>query len=74
MLNSKNLSVLAYSNGFTIWHYKSAEPIDAAAGAGYFDGVKNIFNPGDIIYITHAGRTEIFSAGEAGEGARKLST
>ena len=24
-MNSKNLSVLAYSNGFTLWHYKTED-------------------------------------------------
>lgn len=48
-MDSKNLSVLAYSNGFTLWHYKSIDTKETVAAANYFDKVANIFNPGDLI-------------------------
>jgi len=46
---SKNLSVLAYANGFTLWHYT---PQDAAANvdtAGYFNGAAEMVRVGDMI-------------------------
>jgi hypothetical protein len=49
---SKNLAVLAYANGFTLWHYQTA---DAAAGvdsAGYFNGAAQMLRVGDIIERT----------------------
>ena len=46
---SKNLSVLAYANGFTLWHYKTADAKTTVAGEGYFNGVANIFSVGDLI-------------------------
>lgn len=48
-MNSKNLSVLAYSNGFTFWHYKTEDAKDAVVAANYFNDVANIFNVGDLI-------------------------
>ncbi|MCL2538499.1 MAG: hypothetical protein FWF34_00685 [Alphaproteobacteria bacterium] len=51
---NKNLSVIAYANGFTLWHYAE----NAAAGdiqrCGYFNSVKTLMNIGDIIIINAA--------------------
>ncbi|MDR1477259.1 MAG: hypothetical protein LBI17_04000 [Rickettsiales bacterium] len=52
MMNSKDLSVLAYSNGFTLWHYKSSLDRGAVEAEDYFDGVADIFNAGDLIFIS----------------------
>ena len=48
-MNSKNLSVLAYSNGFTLWHYKTEDVKTVVATSGYFNDVANILNVGDMI-------------------------
>ena len=48
-MNSKNLSVLAYSNGFTLWHYKTEDVKTVVSASGYFNDVANIFNVGDMI-------------------------
>ena len=49
----KNLSVLAYANGFTLWHYRTADPaadlLPAAAGEGYFAAANELLRPGDQI-------------------------
>lgn len=53
---SHNLSVLAYSNGFTLWHYTADD--DSAAyvqTAGYFNLNKNMLRPGDKIEVSCAG-------------------
>ena len=36
---TKDLSVLAYANGFTLWHYTTADPAVALTKAGPRDGV-----------------------------------
>jgi len=46
---NKNLSVIAYANGWTLWHYKTS---DNAEAPGYFDPIKNLANTGDIMIIT----------------------
>lgn len=51
---NKNFSVIAYANGFTLWHYK-AEPDeklkDIESNTEYFGAVSCLMNPGDIIII-----------------------
>ena len=51
-MDSKNLSVLAYSNGFTLWHYKTNDVQAVVEAKGYFDKVSNIFNAGDVIFAS----------------------
>ncbi len=54
--NTGNLSVLAYANGFTLWHYRSATDTDAAmAGAGYFNDASDLLRPGDMLALNGAG-------------------
>lgn len=48
-VNTKNLSVLAYSNGFTLWHYKTNDASADVDTEGYFNDVSHIMNIGDII-------------------------
>lgn len=51
-MDSKNLSVLAYSNGFTLWHYKTTDAKTVVEASGYFNKVSNIFNVGDVIFAS----------------------
>lgn len=46
-LSLSNLSVLAYANNFTLWHYKTAD--DAITGAGYFNKATDMMKVGDLI-------------------------
>ena len=48
---NKNLSVIAYANGFTLWHYKENATIATITASGYFANVKSLMNTGDIILI-----------------------
>lgn len=59
-MDSKNLSVLAYSNGFTLWHYKTNDTKTVVAGKGYFNKVSNIFNLGDVIFTSIGEETKEF--------------
>jgi hypothetical protein len=45
----KNLSALAYANGFTLWHYKTTDPANEVDGAGYFNGAVTMLRAGDFI-------------------------
>jgi len=42
-----DLSVLAYANNFTLWHYKTAD--DDVTGSNYFDNASDMMNVGDMI-------------------------
>ena len=43
-----DLSVLAYANGFTQWHYRTD---DRTVGPGYFDEASDMVRPGDFIFV-----------------------
>jgi hypothetical protein len=51
----RNLSVLAYANGFTLWHYKSgADKLTQAIAAGYFADAADLLAPGDMVMLSAA--------------------
>ena len=56
---NKNLSVIAYANGFTLWHYSAAETMSTISANGYFNSVKSLMNIGDIIIINASDNTAI---------------
>lgn len=57
---SRELSVLAYANGFTLWHYRSADSWGdlLAPAPGYFAAADELLRPGDqiLLTLTAAGR------------------
>jgi hypothetical protein len=44
---SKDLSVLAYANNFTLWHYTTFD--SAVTGAGYFSPAAGMLRVNDLI-------------------------
>ena len=46
---SKNLSVLAYSNGFTLWHYTTPDTATTVDTSGYFNSAADMVRVGDMI-------------------------
>jgi hypothetical protein len=63
----RNLSVLAYANGFTLWHYKTdAESHAAAATQGVFCDAADLMAPGDLVMLS--GTTGGKIAAVSGEG------
>ncbi len=42
-----DLSVLAYANNFTLWHYTTAD--DAVTAGGYFNNAVNTLRVNDLI-------------------------
>lgn len=44
---SDNLSVLAYANNFTLWHYTTTDA--AVTGGGYFNNAANMLRVNDLI-------------------------
>ncbi len=56
-----NLSVLAYANGFTLWHYSAGAESSAVAGDGFFDGARDLVSAGDIVMVSgDAGGSIVF--------------
>ncbi|MCB8879398.1 hypothetical protein ACELLULO517_04075 [Acidisoma cellulosilytica] len=49
----RNLCVLAYANGFTLWHYKAGpDPLEDVAGQGFFADASDMLSQGDMIMIS----------------------
>lgn len=44
-----DLSVLAYANNFTLWHYKTTD--SSVTGAGYFNLAADMMNIGDLMIV-----------------------
>ena len=47
--NSKNFSVMAYANGFTLWNYSTEDDLTAVKGSGYFNEIAPFARKGDMI-------------------------
>lgn len=50
---SRSLNVLAYANGFTLWHYAAGADSEQIESEGYFDGANDpwpTLKPGDIVF------------------------
>lgn len=45
----KNLSVLAYANGFTLWHYTTPDASTEVDNTGYFNAAADMLRAGDMI-------------------------
>lgn len=51
----RNLSVLAYAQGFTLWHYRGgAASLADLALPGFFDQAQDMLAPGDHIHVSCA--------------------
>lgn len=48
---ASNLSVLAYANNFTLWHYTTTDDTAAITGAGYFNGAVDMLRVNDLMII-----------------------
>lgn len=70
----RNLGVLNYSNGFTLWVYKCGEaPLEAVAVDNFFADANDMIAVGDMIIatgrngctlrcVTHADHGEVYTA------------
>lgn len=54
---NKNLSVIAYANGFTLWHYSDTVALATISASAYFNNVKSLMNVGDVIIVNASDNT-----------------
>ena len=47
----RNLSVLSYANGFTLWHYRTTDLAAEVDNAGYFNPASRMVRTGDFILL-----------------------
>lgn len=67
----RNLSVLAYAQGFTLWHYRAAGlPLSGATAAGFFSPAADMLAVGDMMLVSggDGGRVLFVSAVSASGG------
>lgn len=50
--NSKDFSVMAYANGFTLWSYSTSDDLAAVKAADYFNNVAPFARKGDMVLVT----------------------
>ena len=60
--DSKNFSVMAYANGFTLWNYTTADTLESITASGYFNEIAPFARIGDMI-LTVAGAQSSVSYG-----------
>jgi hypothetical protein len=68
----RNLSVLAYANGFTLWHYKAGrDRLNQVEKLNFFADAADMLAEGDLMMVSAAdgGRILAVAAGVAGEVA-----
>lgn len=72
---NKNMSVIAYANGFTMWHYASTEHTLAEIVAdGFFNPVFTLCAVGDIIIINGTDTTGMRRIESLADKQVKLNT
>lgn len=49
--DSSNLSVLAYANNFTLWHYASIDASGVITAANYFNKASDMVRVNDLVLI-----------------------
>jgi hypothetical protein len=66
---SKDLSVLAYANGFTLWHYMTADAAAAVDTAGYFNDAADMLRVGDMMLANAGGGAGVLVVAANASGA-----
>lgn len=61
----RNLSVLAYANGFTLWHYKAgADPLATVGAGDFFVPADDLLASGDILLLSATDGARILAVTE----------
>lgn len=70
----RNLSVLAYAQGFTLWHYKAgAAPLATLDVTGFFDDAADMFAPGDMVMLSGSGGGQMRVVAQAAPQVRLVA-
>jgi len=66
----RNFSVLAYANGFTLWHYKATKDrLDQVGKPDFFADAADMLAEGDMVMVsaTDGGRVLTIGRSDGGE-------
>jgi hypothetical protein len=65
----RDLSVLAYANGFTLWHYKAGDDLASElATENYFVDASDMIATGDMIMASGTAGCRLLCIAQAGSG------
>ena len=70
-LQNKNLNIIAYANGWTMWHYKTTDVMEELLD-GYFNPVATLMNQNDTLVINAGDQNCIMFVKEINNGNVKL--
>jgi hypothetical protein len=63
----RNLSVLAYANGFTLWHYNAGKArLEEVAADNFFRAASDMLAAGDIVMVSAADGARMLTVTLAG--------
>ncbi len=64
----RNLSVLAYANGFTLWHYNArGESLAVITARDFFTGASDLVALGDMLMVSANDGARILSVAGVGD-------
>lgn len=70
----RNLSVLAYANGFTLWHYNAGKtPLAEVAADGFFSDASDMVAVGDFIIVSAPDGGRVLVVSQSDPGAVKTA-
>jgi hypothetical protein len=65
----RNLSVLAYANGFTLWHYKAgSDRLQSVVARDFFADAADMLTQGDLLMISAADGCRMVAVAPAEDG------
>jgi hypothetical protein len=65
----RNLSVLAYANGFTLWHYKAGgDRLQSVVARDFFADAADMLTQGDLMMISAADGARVVTVAPLDEG------
>lgn len=71
----RNLSVLAYANGFTLWHYKAGkDALGRVERPGFFGEGADLLTGGDMLMVSGAEGARMLAVVPRGEEGGELCT
>lgn len=70
-LKNRNLNIIAYDNGWTVWHYKTTDVLEELLD-GYFNPTATLMNQNDMIVINAGDQNCIMFVKEINNGNVKL--
>ena len=69
----RNLSVLAYAQGFTLWHYNApTRRMDEVCADDYFDDLRDMLADGDMLMVSAMDGGRMLVASSVGGRVRMM--